>query len=69
MNKKGLIRIEARYNIKENSLEIEGKITELMKNMASDSNTLDLLTEKLEEIDKILSDYLEEVNEKLGEDN
>ena len=40
-----------------------------MKNMASDSNTLDLLREKLEEIDKILSDYLEEVNEKLGEDN
>ena len=69
MNKKGLIRIEARYNIKENSLEIEGKITKLMKDMASDSNTLDLLREKLEEIDKILRDYLEEVNEKLGEDN
>ena len=69
MNKKGLIKIEARFNIKENLLEIEGKITKLMKDMASDSNTLDLLTEKLEEIDKILSDYLEEVNEKLGEDN
>ena len=31
MNKKGLIKIEARYNIKENSLEIEGKITKWKK--------------------------------------
>lgn len=65
MSKKELIKIETYFNVEKDSLEIDTKISLMMKCMAEDSKTLDLLTEKIKEISEIIDEYFEIVNKNL----
>ena len=65
MSKKELIKIETYYDIEKNNLEIDTKISLMMKCMAEDYKTLDLSTEKIKEKSEKIDEYFEIVNKNL----
>ena len=66
MEKIGLINIRISYENDE-SISTEVRLSEIMKRLMDDTQTNDLITEKMEHLDDILREMFEEVNEKLGE--
>ena len=66
MEKLGLINIRISYESDE-SISTEVRLSEIMKRLMDDTQTNDLITEKMEHLDDILREMFEEINEKLGE--
>ena len=66
MEKIGLINIRISYESDE-SISTEVRLSEIMKKLMNDTQTNDLITEKMEHLDDILREMFEEINEKLGE--
>lgn len=66
MEKIGLINIRISYESDE-SISTEVRLSEIMKKLMDDTQTNDLITEKMENLDDILREMFEEINEKLGE--
>ncbi len=66
MEKIGLINIRISYESDE-SISTEVRLSEIMKKLMDDTQTNDLITEKMEHLDNILREMFEEINEKLGE--
>ena len=66
MEKIGLINIRISYESDE-SISTEVRLSEIMKRIMDDTQTNDLITEKMEHLDDILREMFEEINEKLGE--
>lgn len=66
MEKIGLINIRISYENDE-SISTEVRLSEIMKRLMDDTQTNDLITEKMEHLDDILREMFEEINEKLGE--
>ena len=66
MEKIGLINIRVSYESDE-SISTEVRLSEIMKKLMDDTQTNDLITEKMEHLDDILREMFEEINEKLGE--
>ena len=66
MEKIGLINIRISYENDE-SISTEVRLSEIMKKLMDDTQTNDLITEKMEHLDDILREMFEEINEKLGE--
>lgn len=66
MEKIGLINVRVSYENDE-SISTEVRLSEIMKKLMDDTQTNDLITEKMEQIDEILREMFEEINEKLGE--
>ena len=66
MEKIGLINIRISYENDE-SISTEVRLSEIMKRLMDDTQTNDLITEKMEHLDDILREMFEELNEKLGE--
>ena len=66
MEKIGLINIRISYESDE-SISTEVRLSEIMKRLMDDTQTNDLITEKMENLDDILREMFEEINEKLGE--
>ena len=66
MEKIGLINIRISYESDE-SISTEVRLSEIMKRLMDDTQTNDLITEKMEHLDDILREMFEEINEKLGE--
>ena len=66
MEKIGLINIRVSYENDE-SISTEVRLSEIMKKLMDDTQTNDLITEKMEHLDDILREMFEEINEKLGE--
>lgn len=66
MEKIGLINIRISYESDE-SISTEVRLSEIMKRLMDDTQTSDLITEKMEHLDDILREMFEEINEKLGE--
>lgn len=66
MEKIGLINIRISYENDE-SISTEVRLSEIMKRLMDDTQTNDLITEKMENLDDILREMFEEINEKLGE--
>ena len=66
MEKIGLINIRISYENNE-SISTEVRLSEIMKRLMDDTQTNDLITEKMEHLDDILREMFEEINEKLGE--
>ena len=66
MEKIGLINIRISYESDE-SISTEVRLSEIMKKLMDDTQTNDLITEKMEHLDDILREMFEEINEKLGE--
>ena len=66
MKKIGLINIRISYESDE-SISTEVRLSEIMKRLMDDTQTNDLITEKMEHLDDILREMFEEINEKLGE--
>ena len=66
MKKIGLINIRISYESDE-SISTEVRLSEIMKKLMDDTQTNDLITEKMEHLDDILREMFEEINEKLGE--
>ena len=66
MKKIGLINIRISYENDE-SISTEVRLSEIMKRLMDDTQTNDLITEKMEHLDDILREMFEEINEKLGE--
>ena len=66
MEKIGLINIRISYESDE-SISTEVRLSEIMKRLMDDTQTNDLVTEKMEHLDDILREMFEEINEKLGE--
>ena len=65
MEKIGLINIRISYENDE-SISTEVRLSEIMKRLMDDTQTNDLITEKMEHLDDILREMFEEINEKLG---
>ena len=66
MEKIGLINIRISYESDE-SISTEVRLSEIMKRLMDDTQTNDLITEKMEHLDDVLREMFEEINEKLGE--
>ena len=66
MEKIGLINIRISYENDE-SISTEVRLSEIMKKLMDDTQTNDLITEKMEHLDDVLREMFEEINEKLGE--
>ena len=66
MEKIGLINVRVSYENDE-SISTEIRLSEIMKKLMDDTQTNDLITEKMEHLDDILREMFEEINEKLGE--
>ena len=66
MKKIGLINIRVSYENNE-SISTEVRLSEIMKKLMDDTQTNDLITEKMEHLDDVLREMFEEINEKLGE--
>ena len=66
MEKIGLINIRISYENDE-SISTEVRLSEIMKRLMDDTQTNDLITEKMEHLDDILREMFEKINEKLGE--
>lgn len=66
MEKIGLINIRISYENDE-SISTEVRLSEIMKRLMDDTQTNDLIKEKMEHLDDILREMFEEINEKLGE--
>ena len=66
MEKIGLINIRISYESDE-SISTEVRLSEIMKRLMDDTQTNDLITEKMEHLDDILREMFEEINEKLSE--
>ena len=66
MEKIGLINIRISYESDE-SISTEVRLSEIMKRLMDDTQTNDLIAEKMEHLDDILREMFEEINEKLGE--
>ena len=66
MEKIGLINIRISYENDE-SISTEVRLSEIMKRLMDDTQTNDLITEKMEHLDDVLREMFEEINEKLGE--
>lgn len=66
MEKIGLINIRISYESDE-SISTEVRLSEIMKKLMDDTQTNDLITEKMEHLDDVLREMFEEINEKLGE--
>ena len=66
MEKIGLINIRISYESDE-SISTEVRLSKIMKKLMDDTQTNDLITEKMEHLDDILREMFEEINEKLGE--
>ena len=66
MKKIGLINIRVSYE-NDKSISTEVRLSEIMKKLMDDTQTNDLITEKMEHLDDILREMFEEINEKLGE--
>lgn len=66
MEKIGLINIRISYESDE-SISTEVRLSEIMKRLMDDTQTNDLIKEKMEHLDDILREMFEEINEKLGE--
>ena len=66
MEKIGLINIRISYESDE-SISTEVRLSEIMKRLMDDTQTNDLITEKMEHLDDILREMFEENNKKLGE--
>ena len=66
MEKIGLINIRISYESDE-SISTEVRLSEIMKRLMDDTQTNDLITEKMEHLDDILREMFEKINEKLGE--
>ena len=66
MEKIGLINIRISYESDE-SISTEVRLSEIMKRLMDDTQTNELITEKMEHLDDILREMFEEINEKLGE--
>ena len=66
MEKIGLINIRISYESDE-SISTEVRLSKIMKRLMDDTQTNDLITEKMEHLDDILREMFEEINEKLGE--
>lgn len=66
MEKIGLINIRISYESDE-SISTEVRLSEIMKKLMDDTQTNDLITEKMEHLDDILREMFEKINEKLGE--
>ena len=66
MEKIGLINIRISYESDE-SISTEVRLSEIMKKLMNDTQTNDLITEKMEHLDDVLREMFEEINEKLGE--
>lgn len=66
MEKIGLINIRVSYESDE-SISTEVRLSEIMKKLMDDTQTNDLITEKMEHLDDVLREMFEEINEKLGE--
>lgn len=66
MEKIGLINIRISYENDE-SIWTEVRLSEIMKRLMDDTQTNDLITEKMEHLDDILREMFEEINKKLGE--
>ena len=66
MEKIGLINIRISYESDE-SISTEVRLSKIMKKLMDDTQTNDLITEKMEHLDDVLREMLDEINEKLGE--
>lgn len=66
MKKIGLINIRISYESDE-SISTEVRLSEIMKKLMDDTQTNDLITEKMEHLDDVLREMFEEINKKLGE--
>lgn len=66
MEKIGLINIRVSYENDE-SISTEVRLSEIMKKLMDDTQTNDLIMEKMEHLDDVLREMFEEINEKLGE--
>lgn len=66
MEKIGLINIRISYE-SDKSISTEVRLSEIMKKLMDDTQTNDLITEKMEHLDDVLREMFEEINEKLGE--
>ena len=66
MEKIGLINIRISYESDE-SISTEVRLSEIMKKLMDDTQTNDLITEKMEHLDDVLREMFEEKNKKLGE--
>ena len=66
MEKIGLINIRISYESDE-SISTEVRLSEIMKRLMDDTQTNDLITEKMEHLDDVLREMFDEINEKLGE--
>lgn len=66
MEKIGLINIRISYENDE-SISTEVRLSEIMKRLMDDTQTNDLITEKMEHLDDVLREMFDEINEKLGE--
>ena len=66
MEKIGLINIRISYESDE-SISTEVRLSKIMKKLMNDTQTNDLITEKMEHLDDVLREMFEEINEKLGE--
>ena len=63
--KVGLINI--RVSHEDECIETEVRLSEIMKKLMDDTQTSDLITEKMEYLDDVLREMFEEINNKLGE--
>ena len=66
MEKIGLINVRVSYENDE-SISTEVRLSKIMKKLMDDTQTSDLITEKMEHLDDVLREIFEEINEKLGE--
>ena len=66
MEKIGLINIRISYESDE-SISTEVRLSKIMKKLMDDTQTNDLITEKMEHLDDVLREMFDEINEKLGE--
>ena len=62
MEKIGLINIRISYESDE-SISTEVRLSEIMKKLMDDTQTNDLITEKMEHLDNILREMFEEIND------
>ena len=65
MEKIGLINIRISYESDE-SISTEVRLSEIMKKLMDDTQTDDLIAEKMEHLDEILREMFEKIDEKLG---
>ena len=65
MKKIGLINIRVSYE-NDKSISTEVRLSEVMKKLMDDTQTDDLIAEKMEHLDEILREMFEKIDEKLG---